>query len=767
MSSLLAQPKRTALLAYLAAEAPRGFQRRDTLLGLFWPEMDEARARAALSRALHFLRRGLGEAALAGRGDDELTVDPAHLWCDVVAFEQARAAGRHEEALGLYRGALLEGFLPDEVPEFERWMEGERRRLRLAAAASAGLLADDLERAGDVTGAVAAARRGAAIDPHDEVALRRLLALLGRAGDRAGAAAAYDAAARRLAADLQLEPSAETKAVMESIRAAPAHVTAAAAGGTAAPAAPPPPAPAVSAPAAERGRGRCGGPQPRNAPPHGRGDAGRRTERGGRGAASPGAAAASGGPGRARGGGGDRGGGDVAAGAAAPGVGVRSAGGRRPAVRRPLGRTRSGLLRRGMADELIAALGTIDGIDVVARTSSFAYQGKAVPVGEIARQLGATHVVEGSVRRDGDRLRVRVQLIDAATGYRLWSRAFDEPARAVLALQDAISREVVDALAPRLAGPAASPARRPGPVDPAAYDLYLQGRYLYHSAGIWDSVQNARSVDAFRAAIARDSGYAPAWAGLADVLGRLGRREEAGAAARRAVALDSTLSDARASLAYVLAYTEWRWDDAVREIDRAVELSPGSVLALVRRAGIRSAMGRVEEAVADMERAYRLDPLAPTVLQQRGMAYLRAGRHDEAIRALRTVVAARPEDLDAREALGLAYLAAGGMGEQAAAEFLAFGDSIDAAIARNDRATMLRFVREGEAVPRGGRLTPLAMAALYARLGLTDEAFAMLERARPELRGYPWGAGVPYDPRLLPLRADPRFRALAARWLAG
>jgi hypothetical protein len=80
---------------------------------------------------------------------------------------------------------------------------------------------------------------------------------------------------------------------------------------------------------------------------------------------------------------------------------------------------------------------------------------------------------------------------------------------------------------------------------------------------------------------------------------------------------------------------------------------------------------------------------------------------------------------------------------------------------------MLRFVREGEAVPRGGRMTPLAMAALYARLGLTDEAFAMLERARPELRGYPWGAGVPYDPRLLPLRADPRFRALAARWLAG
>jgi DNA-binding SARP family transcriptional activator len=219
LRSLLAQPKRTALLAYLAVEAPRGFQRRDTLLGLFWPDFDEQRARAALSRALHFLRRGLGDAALPGRGDGELTVDASLLWCDVVAFDAARAAGDHAAALALYRGELLEGFVPDEIPEFERWLERERRRLRLAASASAAATADAREAAGDLAGAVAAARRRVALDPHDEPALRALLTLLDRSGDRAGALAAYETAARQLRDDLAVEPSAETRATADAIRA--------------------------------------------------------------------------------------------------------------------------------------------------------------------------------------------------------------------------------------------------------------------------------------------------------------------------------------------------------------------------------------------------------------------------------------------------------------------------------------------------------------------------------------------------------------------
>ena len=234
LRSLLAQPKRTALLAYLAAEAPRGFQRRDTLLGIFWPEFDETRARAALSRALHFLRGGLGTSAIASRGDDELTVDPAHVWCDVVAFDAARAAGDHAGALALYRGDLLEGFLPDEVPEFERWLERERRRLRQAAAHSAAAVAESREAEGDVAGAVAAARRRVELDVHDETALRALIGLLHRTGDRAGALAAYETAARQLRDELGVEPSTETRAFIEAIRAgrASSAVPSAARGGT-------------------------------------------------------------------------------------------------------------------------------------------------------------------------------------------------------------------------------------------------------------------------------------------------------------------------------------------------------------------------------------------------------------------------------------------------------------------------------------------------------------------------------------------------------
>ena len=140
--SVLAQPKRLVLLAYLASASPRGFHSRDTLLAMFWPELDAARARNALRQALFYLRRSLGAEALPGRGDHEVGADPERLWCDAAAFDAAVLEGRAEDALALYGGDFLPGFFVDDAPEAERWLEDERARRRRAAAEAAWTLAD-------------------------------------------------------------------------------------------------------------------------------------------------------------------------------------------------------------------------------------------------------------------------------------------------------------------------------------------------------------------------------------------------------------------------------------------------------------------------------------------------------------------------------------------------------------------------------------------------------------------------------------------------
>ncbi|MDQ3996671.1 MAG: hypothetical protein M3303_06585 [Gemmatimonadota bacterium] len=216
--SVLAQPKRVALLAYIAAASPRRFHRRDSLVALFWPELDQEHARAALRQALHGLRRPLGDGTLESRGDDEVGVDEERVWCDAAAFEKAIDAGRHAEALELYRGDLLEGFFISGAPEFERWLEEERARLRRRAVEAAWALAESCRGAGDSSLAAHWARRGAALARDDEGALRQLVTLLGEVGDRAGAVQAYETFARRLAEEYDVEPAAETRALIAAVR---------------------------------------------------------------------------------------------------------------------------------------------------------------------------------------------------------------------------------------------------------------------------------------------------------------------------------------------------------------------------------------------------------------------------------------------------------------------------------------------------------------------------------------------------------------------
>jgi TolB-like protein/DNA-binding SARP family transcriptional activator/Flp pilus assembly protein TadD len=216
--SALAQPKRMALLAYLAAAHPNGCHRRDKLLGLFWPESDQEHGRGALRKTVFRLRRSLGEEVIVSRGDEDLGLAEGAVWCDAVAFEGALEAGRLEEALDLYRGDLLDGFFLSEAPEFDRWLESERERLRSRAAEAAWRLAERSEAVGSGVQAATWAKKAVSFAPDDEGTLRRLLELLDRVGDRAAAVKEYEAFARRLRDEYEAEPSPETQALIAAIR---------------------------------------------------------------------------------------------------------------------------------------------------------------------------------------------------------------------------------------------------------------------------------------------------------------------------------------------------------------------------------------------------------------------------------------------------------------------------------------------------------------------------------------------------------------------
>jgi DNA-binding SARP family transcriptional activator len=216
---LLAQSKAVALLAYLALSPAGRFQRRDTIVGLLWPELDQARARADLRKTVHSIRNLLGAEVIESRGDDELAVPSRKLWCDVVEFTAAADAGRLAYALELYRGELMPGFFLRECVDFERWLESERAAAteRFAAASWAMAVAFEGER--NYTQAGHWARRAVRHAWNDERVLRRVLSMLDRIGDRAGAMKLFDEFSTRLSADLGVRPSRETMELVDHIRA--------------------------------------------------------------------------------------------------------------------------------------------------------------------------------------------------------------------------------------------------------------------------------------------------------------------------------------------------------------------------------------------------------------------------------------------------------------------------------------------------------------------------------------------------------------------
>lgn len=223
LPSILVQPKRLALLAYIALSAPDGFVRRDLLLPLLWPDLDNARARNALNKAVHHIRQALGDGVLINRGDEELGLAPGRFLCDAVDFERASDREAWSEALRFYRGDLLPGLYLSSAPAFEEWLERERSRLKRLGARTARRAAEARAAEGDVAGAAEAARFAVVLEPDDEPAVRRLIALLDQQGDRAGAMRVYEDLESRLRREFEVEPDAETRALRDAIglRSAP------------------------------------------------------------------------------------------------------------------------------------------------------------------------------------------------------------------------------------------------------------------------------------------------------------------------------------------------------------------------------------------------------------------------------------------------------------------------------------------------------------------------------------------------------------------
>jgi len=216
LGRLMHQPKRLALLAYLTLNS-NGPVRRDTLLGLFWPELSQERARHALSQALYVVRQSLGDGLVEASGQDVVGIDRTRIWCDAAEFTEALTQGERAQALELYRGDLLDGFFLSDASEFERWLEVERASLRQRAVDAAKALAKSEEDAGNLPGAARWARRLVQLTPYDEPGVVYLIKLLARAGDRSGAHHEFKLFRERLRADLDIEPSAELEQALADL----------------------------------------------------------------------------------------------------------------------------------------------------------------------------------------------------------------------------------------------------------------------------------------------------------------------------------------------------------------------------------------------------------------------------------------------------------------------------------------------------------------------------------------------------------------------
>lgn len=436
----------------------------------------------------------------------------------------------------------------------------------------------------------------------------------------------------------------------------------------------------------------------------------------------------------------------------------------------------------GLTDELIAQLGDLEpkGLSVIARTSVMRYKHTHTPVDEIGRALGAQYILEGSVRRDADNVRVTAQLVRASDQAHVWARQYDRKLASVLALQGEIAAAIADEIHSTLgehtapAAVAAEPAPPPGSY--AAYDLYLQGRYYWNQRS---SAGFSRALDLFQQSIAQDPRHAPAYAGLADTYAMLSNygyavptetMPKAKAAAVRALELDSHLAAAHNALAVIAEDYDYDWRTAEKEFQRAIELNPNYATAHQWYADCLAYEGRFAQAFAESDHARALDPLSPIVAADRAVILHYARQYDRAIQAFQAVLAMDPR-LSRGHLIIQAYLEAGrpaeALGYLSTWRALESGPWIWANEAyirgrMGQRAGAEAAIRRMDDANRPPKADPLPMQALaYAGVADTDKVLATLEAAWSERSNL--ATTLKVDPVYDFLRNDPRFIDLMHR----
>jgi len=432
----------------------------------------------------------------------------------------------------------------------------------------------------------------------------------------------------------------------------------------------------------------------------------------------------------------------------------------------------------GLTDEMITQLSRLNAerLGVIARTSSMRYKSAKKTIAELGRELGVSHVLEGSVRRAGDRVRVTAQLIQVADQTHAWAQSYDRHSADVLRLQrdlaEAIAREIKITLTPREAKRLANA----GGVSPAALEAYLRGRYYWNKR---TAASFEKGIEYFRGAIGHEPNYAAAYDGLADSYtmlacrGVLPSRETfqlARASAQKALEIDPALGEGHASLAHVRLH-DWDWAHLDEDFQRALELSPGHAIAYYWYGEYLMAIGRPDESVEMVKTALRMDPMSAVLSASLGMILYLARRYDEALECLRKAIEVDPDHflLHFRTGLVCLQVARGdeAIGEMSRAVTLSGGSTesltglAQAFAASGRRADMTRTLDELTAQSATRYVSPYNVARVFAAARDADAAFDWLEKAFAERN--PDLIELSAEPVFDPLRPDPRFADLLGR----
>lgn len=426
----------------------------------------------------------------------------------------------------------------------------------------------------------------------------------------------------------------------------------------------------------------------------------------------------------------------------------------------------------GMTEEIIDALTKLDGLRVVARTSSFAFKGKQQDIREIGKKLNVGAVLEGSVRKFGNKLRVTAQLNSVADGYHLWSDTYERELPDVFSVQDEISHAIVNTLQVKLG--AHRSTVRPKPENLETYDLYLKGRYHW---GRWRTEGAEKAQHYFEQAIAKDPGYAPAYAGLADSYCWLGffnalrpseAMPKARAAALKAIQLDDSLAAAHVSIGYVKAFYDFDLPGAEREFRRAIELNPGlSDAHFGYSIAFLAPIKRLPEAIREMKIARDLDPLSLAANTYLGLTYQIDGKEDQAILYYKKALELDPGFFEAHRCLAEVYSHKKMFKEFYEELAKAQGEAIPARIdltravgeaLQGKTAEALAIVHRWEVPPSGVYVRPTAIANVYAVLGQQEQSIQWMQKAYEERDGMLMFTNT--ESLYKSYRADPRFADL-------